>query len=75
MIDFGFRVKKLHKIFARFFSSNPASGRIMEKVGMTQEGILKEHVIKEGRYEDLVHYGIVYSKKRLRAEKAANTNF
>ena len=49
MIDFGFRVKKLHKIFARFFSSNPASGRIMEKVGMTQEGILKEHVIKEGR--------------------------
>jgi [ribosomal protein S5]-alanine N-acetyltransferase len=31
----------------------------MKKIGMEQEGILKEHIIKEGKYEDLVYYGIL----------------
>ncbi|WDV44204.1 GNAT family N-acetyltransferase [Clostridiaceae bacterium M8S5] len=59
MIEFAFKVKGMHKVFARYFASNPASGRVMEKVGMIKEGILKEHIIKEGRYKDLIYYGIV----------------
>jgi ribosomal-protein-alanine N-acetyltransferase len=35
----------------------------MEKIGMKQEGILKEHIIKEGKYEDLVYYGILNDSK------------
>lgn len=31
----------------------------MEKIGMRQEGILKDHIIKDGKYEDLVFYGII----------------
>ncbi|WP_064468310.1 GNAT family N-acetyltransferase [Lederbergia galactosidilytica] len=33
LIEFAFQEKKLHKVFARYFKSNPASGRIMQKVG------------------------------------------
>ncbi|MBC5637136.1 MULTISPECIES: GNAT family N-acetyltransferase [Ornithinibacillus] len=59
MIEFAFKEKQLHKVFARFFSTNPASGRVMEKIGMEKEGMLKEHVRKENRYVDLVYYGII----------------
>ena len=59
MLQFAFEVKGMHKVFARFFSSNPASGKIMEKIGMVEEGLLKEHVLKDGRFEDLYVYGIL----------------
>jgi [ribosomal protein S5]-alanine N-acetyltransferase len=59
ILQFAFEEKKLHKVFARYFSSNPASGKVMEKIGMKQEGILKEHIIKDGKYEDLVYFGII----------------
>jgi len=31
----------------------------MEKVGMTYEGMQKQHFFRFGRYIDLVHYGIL----------------
>ena len=59
LIDFAFHVKQYHKVYARHFASNPASGRVIHKVGMIQEGILLDHVKKEGQYESLVYYGIL----------------
>ncbi len=64
IVDFGFKEKDLHKVFARFFKSNPASGRIMQKIGMVQEGILKDHVKKDGEYVDLIYYGIINPYER-----------
>ncbi|WP_088049285.1 GNAT family N-acetyltransferase [Virgibacillus dakarensis] len=61
ILKFAFDVKQYHKIFARYFHSNPASGRVLQKLGMKQEGILIDHVRKENRYEDLVYYGIINS--------------
>lgn len=58
-IHFAFKEKELHKVFARYFKSNPASGRIMQKVGMVQEGLLKDQVVKDGKYEDLIYFGII----------------
>jgi ribosomal-protein-alanine N-acetyltransferase len=31
----------------------------MQKVGMTREGTLREHVIKWGRHEDVDLYGMI----------------
>lgn len=59
IIDYGFSALKLHKIFGYYFSSNDASGRVMEKAGMKQEGFLREHVRHWGEYKDLYLYGIV----------------
>lgn len=61
VVDFAFRVKAYHKVYARYFISNPASGKVMQKLGMKEEGILMEQVKKEGRFEDLVCYGIINS--------------
>lgn len=66
LIEFAFKEKKLHKVFARYFKTNPASGRIMEKIGMVQEGLLKDHIVKDGQYVDLVCCGIInpYEKSK-----------
>ena len=62
LIEFAFTERGYHKVWGRFFTSNPASGRVMEKVGMLKEGLLAEHVIKEGKFEDLILYGILNKK-------------
>ena len=59
ILRFAFDEKQYHKVFARYFNSNPASGRVIQKIGMKKEGILIDHVKKENRYEDLVYYGII----------------
>lgn len=66
ILQFAFDEKQYHKVFARYFNSNPASGRVIQKLGMKQEGILIDHVRKENRYEDLVYYGIFNSRGVLR---------
>lgn len=59
VLAFGFEELKLHRIHGGHFAGNPASGRVMEKNGMTREGLRREHVCKWGRYEDRVDYGIL----------------
>ncbi|MGD7043119.1 GNAT family N-acetyltransferase [Jeotgalibacillus proteolyticus] len=59
MLEFAFMEKNYNKVFARYFDSDAASGKVIEKIGMKKEGVLKEHVVKEGKYIDLVHYGIL----------------
>lgn len=59
LLQFAFKVKSYHKVFARYFASNPASGKVMEKLGMKKEGILIDHIRKDDHYEDLLHYGIL----------------
>jgi RimJ/RimL family protein N-acetyltransferase len=61
ILEFAFNIKGYHKVYARYFASNPASGRVIEKLGMVREGILIDHVMKEERYEDLIYYGIINS--------------
>jgi len=59
IIDFAFTIKGYHRVWGRFFASNPASGAVMRKVGMEYEGVMKQHVLKEGVYLDLEFYGII----------------
>lgn len=58
IIDFGFKELGFNKIYATYFPHNPASGRIMQKVGMKQEAILKQHLKKDGKYYDIPMYSI-----------------
>ncbi|WP_343660383.1 GNAT family N-acetyltransferase [Chryseobacterium sp.] len=58
IVDFGFNELGFHKIFATHFLHNPASGRIMEKIGMEQEAVLIQEIKKDGEYFDLVRYSI-----------------
>ena len=47
------------RIVARCFARNHASARVMEKAGLTQEGRLVAHILKNAQYEDMLLYGLV----------------
>jgi len=49
----GFTTLGLHRIQARYLCRNPASGRVLQKLGMRDEGILRDAVSKWGRFEDV----------------------
>ena len=49
----------LHKIVGSHFSFNKASGKVMEKVGMTKEAEYREHMWKDGVFHDSTDWGIL----------------
>ena len=59
VLRYGFEKIGLHRICANHFARNPASGRVLEKLGMQYEGTRRQHVRRWGRYEDLAGYGIL----------------
>lgn len=59
LLTFGFDKLRLNRIHAKHFARNPSSGRVMEKVGMLVEGTARQDMMKWGKYEDSVSYGIL----------------
>ena len=62
VLKYGFELAGLNRIHATHFSRNPASGRVMQKIGMKHEGCLRQHVRKWGNYEDFETYAILQSE-------------
>ena len=62
VLGFGFEQLRLNRIYAHHFARNPASGRVMQKLGMSHEGHLPQHVKKWDAFEDLELYGILKSQ-------------
>ena len=59
ILAYGFTERCLNRIEAGHFSRNPASGRVMQKIGMTREGCLRSHIKKWDRFEDVVCYAML----------------
>ena len=64
VIEYGFDSIGLHRIFAHHMVRNPASGRVLKKIGMTREGMLRNHARKWGVFEDVVVYGMLAKDPR-----------
>jgi ribosomal-protein-alanine N-acetyltransferase len=62
VVRYGFEALELHRIYSRHFTRNPASGHVMQKIGMKHEGTLREAYKKWGRFEDIVCYAILKSE-------------
>lgn len=58
ILSFAFRELLLNRVYATHLSRNPASGRVLEKIGMNHEGRRRQHILKWGEYEDVEEYGI-----------------
>lgn len=59
IIWFGFQEMGLVRIEARCHLENTGSSRVMEKVGMTFEGILRKHFYAKGIHEDVRMYAVI----------------
>ena len=68
ILTFGFGELQLHRIQARHLTRNPSSGRVLQKIGMRLEGVLREAVRKWDRFEDLAVYGLLASDQAATGE-------
>jgi RimJ/RimL family protein N-acetyltransferase len=59
LLNFGFGTLDLHRIFATCDPRNVASARVLEKIGMTYEGRLRETTRLRGGWRDSAVYGIL----------------
>ncbi|MFD4931638.1 GNAT family N-acetyltransferase [Peribacillus butanolivorans] len=59
VIEFGFENMNLVRIQARCFVDNLGSERVMQKSGMSFEGILRKGMFVKGKHEDLKLYSII----------------
>ena len=59
VIKYGFEALDLNRIYAMHFWKNPASGRVLQKIGMKHEGRLPQHVRKWEVFQDCELYGIL----------------
>ncbi|KPL58486.1 GNAT family N-acetyltransferase [Rossellomorea vietnamensis] len=69
VVEFAFTNMNVHKLSAAHNTDNPASGRIMEKAGMKQEGLIR-HMIRNAKdqYKDCAVYGLLREEYLLRRE-------
>lgn len=54
VLRFGFEELQLNRIYAHHMVRNPASGHVLEKLGMRKEGLVRQPVRKWGVFEDVV---------------------
>lgn len=59
VVAYGFTALGLNRIQARHFLRNPASGRVLQKLGMRLEGVHRQVVRRWGRFEDVAMYAIL----------------
>ena len=58
VVRYGFEELGLNKIYAGYFSRNPASGNVLRKIGMRHEGTLRQQHRKWGEYVDVEFYAL-----------------
>lgn len=58
----GFLSLDFHKIYLCTFSLNVRANKMYEKAGFKQEGILREHIYKNGVLQDRCIYGLLKSE-------------
>ena len=56
-----FRSLPVNRLEAQHDIRNPASGRVMEKSGLRQEGILRDRIVNKGEYVSTALYAILRS--------------
>jgi [ribosomal protein S5]-alanine N-acetyltransferase len=59
VIDWGFVTFSFNRIFATCDPRNTGSTRVLEKLGMRLEGVLRKHVKWNGDLRDQAYYGIL----------------
>lgn len=59
MVQYAFEELGLNRLYAYHMLRNPATGRVLEKNGFRQEGLLRQRVQKWGKYEDVALMAIL----------------
>jgi len=64
LLDFAFAKLGAQRVWAMAFADNLASRRVLEKVGLRQEALLRRNTILHGRWRDDACYGVLRAEWR-----------
>ena len=64
VISFGFETLGVNRIEARYMAGNDRSRRVMEKLGMRYEGMLRQSMFVKGEYRDIGECSILLPEYR-----------
>ena len=59
VLRFGFEELALNRLYAYHMVRNPGSGKVLQKNGLVEEGILRQRVRKWGVFEDVKLWAIL----------------
>jgi RimJ/RimL family protein N-acetyltransferase len=59
LIEHGFDKLKLHRIVIHVFSTNLRAMHVYRKNGFQQEGVLREAALIDGRWLDVIVFGLI----------------
>ena len=59
LFDWAFGTLGVHRIEGRHFTRNAASGRVLQKLAMRPEGVMRDAVRRWNRFEDLALYAVL----------------
>lgn len=59
VLDRAFGPLALNRVFLHVFSDNPAAIALYARLGFKREGVLRQHVVKDGAARDVVAMGIL----------------
>ena len=62
VLAFGFGQLGLHRLFATVHPDNLASLRLLERVGMRREGVLRQEAFIKGEWWDVVYWALLASE-------------
>lgn len=74
VLPFAFGALGLNRVHAHHMSRNPASGRVLEKAGFRREGLLRQRVVKWGRFEDVVLLALLHQEWMERTKEDRQDN-
>ena len=69
VVRYGFEQLHLERIHARFMTRNRASGRVLEKLGFTREGILRRDLFRFGEFVDCELWSLLREEFAARGAK------
>lgn len=61
LLRFGFEDLGLNRLYAYHMTKNPGSGKVLQKNGFVQEGLLRQRVRKAGVFEDVKLWAILHA--------------
>ncbi|KAM3094179.1 GNAT family N-acetyltransferase [Phormidesmis sp. 146-12] len=61
VLRFGFGELGLNRLYAYHMARNPSSGKVLQRNGFVQEGLLRQRVRKWGKFEDVALWAILQS--------------
>ncbi|AFK20175.1 N-acetyltransferase [Haloferax mediterranei ATCC 33500] len=59
LCGYAFEERRLNKVYANAYETNPASSRVLEKVGFQREGVHREQGFVDGEHVDVFRYGLL----------------